>query len=689
MEKTDFSELVNIDELQALCESFTTLTGAVTAILDLEGTVLTATGWQPICTRFHRINPETACRCRESDTFLAGQLAQGERYNVYKCKNGLVDVAVPIIIDDQHVANFFTGQFFFSPPDRDFFIKQAEAFGFDRDAYLEALDQVPIFSEAYIESLMEFFTRLTRVIGEMGHARKQIESSMAELQSSKEALQKSTTMLNTVLDTVPQSIFWKDKEGRYLGCNQVFASAAGLKEPTAIVGKTDYDMPWPKAEADAYRADDREVLDTQKPKLHIIEPLQTAEGKRLWIDTSKAPLADETGEPFGVLGVYHDITEKREAEERVRQMEKMNAVGQLAGGIAHDFNNQLAGILGYAEILEHRLEDAAHRQFATDIISATTRAADLTAQLLAFSRKGKHLSVSVDMHHLIDEVCSMLSRSIDKRIEIRQHFEATCPTVLGDPGQLQNMLLNLGLNARDAMAEGGALTFATSNHVYSEGIKEEDLPAGSYLRIGVADSGTGMSPEIRRRIFEPFFTTKEVGQGTGLGLASVYGTIKSHEGSIRVYSEPGHGSEFTLHLPLSQQTAVVEQPVSALERGQGRVLIVDDEPLLMNLGCDLLQELGYEVMACGDPAEALGIYQAEWQSIDLVLLDMIMPTMNGRELFLAMRAVNPQIKAVIASGFSIDGHAQEVLDEGALAFIAKPFRQAELSQTVARALRES
>jgi PAS domain S-box-containing protein len=414
-------------------------------------------------------------------------------------------------------------------------------------------------------------------------------------------------------------------------------------------------------------------------------------GSTIWvICAGRAIEWDENGSPVRMVGCHVDITRLKEMEEQLRQAEKMNAIGQLAGGVAHDFNNQLAGVLGYADMLAGRITDEKLLRFVTNIRKGATRAADLTRQLLAFSRKGKHLTVPVDINRTLNEVCSILAHSIDKRIELRLDLQASPATAAGDPNQLQNAFLNLALNARDAMPDGGTLTFETSliklNQDYCR-IHSFEIPAGPYIKVSISDTGTGMDATTRKRIFEPFFTTKGEGKGTGMGLASVFGTISNHNGAITVYSEPNHGTVFHVYLPFSEKEAHDSIPVDRpLIHGSARILLVDDEEMVRALGGDMLQELGYSVINCADGEEAVAYYQEHWQEIDLVILDMVMPRRNGRDTFRAMREINPEVKAILSSGYSINGEAQAILSEGVMAFVGKPFEQTHLSSAVAESL---
>ena len=397
-------------------------------------------------------------------------------------------------------------------------------------------------------------------------------------------------------------------------------------------------------------------------------------------------------------GTVVDISARKEAEaskskleEQLHQAQKMEAIGQLAGGIAHDFNNQLSSMLGYSDLLSVKLKDEKLKKYAKSIVLSAKRAADLTAQLLAFSRKGKNLSIPVNMRKIISEVVTILERTIDKNVKVSEILKAPCNMTIGDPTQLQNVLLNIVLNACDAMPNGGKLVFETSVEELDKSYSSThiDVIPGKYLKISITDNGTGMSPEVQKHIFEPFFTTKDVSKGTGMGLASAYGTIRNHKGSIEVYSEEGHGTRISIYLPLSEdvrELVVNDERSVPIVVGDVKILIVDDEVSLRNLGKDILTDIGYEVESCCNGLEAVEYYRENWRDIDLVILDMVMPVMGGREAFHAMKKINPEIKAILSSGFSINGAAQGILNDGVLSFIGKPFNQAEIAREIARIL---
>ncbi len=390
---------------------------------------------------------------------------------------------------------------------------------------------------------------------------------------------------------------------------------------------------------------------------------------------------------------FIDITEKMSLEEQLRQAEKMESIGKMAGGIAHDFNNQLASIMGYAEMLQRNLNSGKLQTYTQHIQTAARRSAGLIRQLLDFSRKGQQVSAVIEIDVLLDEVLAMLRHSIDKSVQIVAELNAGPVTVVGDPDQLQNALLNLAINARDAMPDGGHLTFRT-DLAYLDGKSlwcyEDRLRTGTYLRISVCDTGCGMDQTTQKRIFEPFFTTKGTGKGTGMGLASVYGAVRSHQGHIHVHSAPGQGATFHLFLPLCDTML----PVSGEEKrllpvsGNGNILLVDDEEQVRGMSCEMLRELGYRVTACADGHEAVSFYRNNWSSIDLALIDMTMPDMDGGRTYLELRRINPALRAILCSGYSMNGTIHSHLAAGFNAFVSKPFELHELSATVARVLQE-
>jgi signal transduction histidine kinase/ActR/RegA family two-component response regulator len=381
---------------------------------------------------------------------------------------------------------------------------------------------------------------------------------------------------------------------------------------------------------------------------------------------------------------------QRELEADLQQAEKLKSIGQLAGGIAHDFNNQLGGIMGYADLLREKLSDSPRlREYAETILTLVGRSRDLTSQLLAFARKGQYQNVAVDLRGLIDEVMALLKRTLDKGIRLRCEPCGGAVFAMGDPSQLQNAILNLALNARDAMPQGGEIVFSAAAVDVPAGRDGSGAGGGRYVRVTVRDTGTGMDKETQRHIFEPFFTTKHAGGadghvGTGMGLAAVLGTIQAHKGFIEVESEPGQGSEFRLYLPRIDAPAGGETeaaPGSAPAERSLRVLLVDDEAFMRDLAAANFASLGHSVQVCKDGNEALAAY-GDGRGFDLVILDMMMPGMSGKELFHRLKAVNPDVVAVLASGYGTEADTRELLAGGVKGFIPKPYGKADLAAAI-------
>lgn len=388
-----------------------------------------------------------------------------------------------------------------------------------------------------------------------------------------------------------------------------------------------------------------------------------------------------------LIAIIRDLTVMRELEDKLRQGQKLEALGQLAGGVAHDFNNMLAAILGSAEIIAVRSTDERIMRYNNTIISAAERASQLTRKLLSFARKGKILSSPVDLHQLLRETVGLLERTIDPRVVLSLRLVAASAAVIGDPAQIQNALLNLCLNARDAMPQGGRLTLATAIVALDgEACRAGtfSLDAGEYVQITVTDTGTGIAATDLDRIFDPFFTTKEVGKGTGLGLASVYGTMVSHKGAVTVTSEPGRGTMFHLYFPCSVVHAVKAPCDQDVPTGSGLVLVVDDEDMVRTAMVMQLEDLGYTPIPAGDVEAAETAYRAHHAELAAVLLDVVMPKASGVDVAARLRGIDPQVPIILVSGFPRNAVVKQLLDQGVAGFLQKPFRQAELAQAIAR-----
>ncbi len=512
---------------------------------------------------------------------------------------------------------------------------------------------------------------------------------ITEQKSIEDALKNSENRFRSITENAVDYIFIKDRDRKYTFVNSAMKNLLGLPE-NEILGKTPEEIFGPKEGNIIKEVDDRAFAGetvNETRELIIGE-------KKLAFNTLQTSLTVENGMVTSIMGIVRDVTKQKQLEEQLQQSEKMRAIGQLAGGIAHDFNNQLAGIVGYADILRLELSNNPELSYYADNILLTSkRAADLTSQLLAFARKGKYLTIPVDIHMIIVEVVNILHRTIDKRIVIRQLLEAQFPITEGDPTQIQNAVMNIALNARDAMPNGGELIFATTvkplETEYCVNNPYEIIP-GKYIQLCITDNGKGMDEATKSKIFEPFFTTKDQGKGTGMGLASVYGTLKSHGGAINVYSEPDHGTTMKLYFPLVEKGEENNVPMKGEDEaiiGEAHILLVDDEDVVIDTASRMLKNMGYKVSIARNGKEAIEFFKENWKIIDLVILDMVMPKLNGKETNSALKKINPAVLVLLSSGYSINGEAQKILDEGVNGFIQKPYRRVELAQAVNKILK--
>ncbi len=391
---------------------------------------------------------------------------------------------------------------------------------------------------------------------------------------------------------------------------------------------------------------------------------------------------DDEKKYLGTHGVARDISERKRLEAQLHHAQKMEAVGTLAGGIAHDFNNLLMAIQGYTSLMLLKIDSThPHYEKLKSIEKYVQSGAELTKQLLGFARGGKYDVRPLDLNSLVQETSRLFGRT-KKEIVIHENYEEALWPVEGDKGQLEQVLLNLYVNAWQAMPGGGDLFLQTKNVTLNEfSMRPYNLPPGRYVKISVTDTGVGMDEKTQQRIFEPFFTTKKMGRGTGLGLASVYGIVKNHNGVIDVKSKKGEGTCFTIYLPVSNKRIIEETATQdEIIKGPGTILLVDDEDMIIEVGSEILKALGYNVFTAKNGKEAVSIYEANRNQINVVILDMIMPGMGGGEAYDRLKEINPNVKVLLSSGYSIDGEATEILDRGCNGFIQKPFNIKALSQ---------
>jgi PAS domain S-box-containing protein len=425
-----------------------------------------------------------------------------------------------------------------------------------------------------------------------------------------------------------------------------------------------------------------------------VSPLETVrqhkDGTLVEVAVAVSPVRDEQGRLVGASSIARDITDRKQLEEQFRQSQKLEAIGRLAGGIAHDFNNLLTAIMGYAEVVLNLLRpDDPAREMVTQIVRSGERAASLTRQLLAFSRKQLIAPQALDVNAIVRESGKLLRRLLGEDIEFITALHPDLGAVYADPGQLQQVLVNLAINARDAMPAGGRLTITTARAELGEG--HPGVPPGFYALLAVGDTGCGMTPEVQRYVFEPFFTTKGVGKGTGLGLATVYGIVKQGGGHIEVESEPGKGSLFRVYLPCADvpipASDSVREPAPA-RRGTETVLLVEDEDAVRSLGGRALRGMGYTVLEAGHGVEALRVAEGHRGLIHLLATDVVMPHLSGRQLAERLLPLHPEMKVLYLSGYTDDAVVRHGVRQAEVHFLQKPFTSDTLAQTVREVLDE-
>ena len=511
----------------------------------------------------------------------------------------------------------------------------------------------------------------------------------AQLARDQTALRESESKYRTLVENIPQRIFTKDTNSIYVSCNENFAKELGIRADQ-IAGNTDYDF-FPKGLADKYRSDDRRIMEAGKTA--EFEQKFTRSGKEAWIHTIKTPIRRKDGTVTGILGASWDITERKLAEaekeklqSQLIQSQKLEAVGRLAGGVAHDFNNMLGVIIGHAELALDQLDQ--RQPVFTDleeIRKAASRSANLTRQLLTFARKQTVTPSVLDLNEVVKNMINMLHRLIGENINlIWQPGEDLWP-VRVDPSQIDQILANLCVNARDAISGVGKVTIQTQKIILNETCRTDnpEFEPGEYVLLIVSDDGCGMDKNTQAHLFEPFFTTKAVGEGTGLGLATVYGIVKQNSGFIHVNSEPGSGTSFQIYLPRHVAKAEQMQKESVADLPMpGSETMVEDEPAILNLEKLMLKKYGYQILVAATPSQAIQTAKTHPGQIHLLITDVVMPEMDGRDLAKNLISLHPGLKCLFTSGYTDAIISRYGVFDQKFNFIQKPFSKQSLAVKV-------
>ena len=521
-----------------------------------------------------------------------------------------------------------------------------------------------------------------------------VQYTVNKRQAADDALRESEEKYRTILESIEEGCFETDMDGNLTFFSNPFLKILGYSRDELLGGNTRA-YTSPDTAAGMERITER-LRKTGIPENMTDYDVICKDGSNVSLELSVSLLKDQEGLPMGYRGVLRDVSERNKTEEekhklesQLQQAQKMESIGTLAGGIAHDFNNILMGIQGNASLMLLKIEsDHPNYEKIKNIEKYVQNGTELTKQLLGFARRGKYLIKATDLNEIIDKSSSLFART-KKEIRVHVTLSDDLWTAEVDRGQIEQVLLNLYVNAWQAMSNGGDLYLQTENIILDRSyVKPYKVEPGRYIKISVSDTGVGIDKETQERIFEPFFTTKEMGRGTGLGLASVYGIIKSHGGYINVYSEQEKGTVFTIYLPASQKEVSVEEETAptAIIKGNGTILLIDDEKMIIDVGIELLEEMGYAVQSAMSGREAIDIFLKDRDKIDLVIMDMIMPEMGGGETFDRLKEIDPDVKVLLSSGYSINGQATKILRRGCDGFIQKPFNMNQLAEKVQQIL---
>jgi PAS domain S-box-containing protein len=550
------------------------------------------------------------------------------------------------------------------------------------------IQQVGIFAVPIIlPVLAQFQLTLRSSFGRLEDAKRHVaemEHEIAERRQAEESLRTSERLNRTLVEHLPHRILVKDRNSIILFCNARYADDAG-KLPEDMVGRAALTFR-PPGVGERDDIEDREVM--KNGTLMDIEAPSWVGSQERWWHTVKVPYRDEHGTVIGIIIVSEDITARRTLEAQYQQAQKMEAIGRLAGGIAHDFNNLLTAILGYCELVRSDLPEGARQSDVNEIQKAALSAAALTRQLLAFSRKQIIEPSIVDLNAVIADLRTMLERLIGEDVKVVMVLQPDLNPVLVDRGQLEQIVMNLAVNARDAMPTGGTLTIETADGRgdTAPSARSAGDPADDQVRLTVSDTGIGMTPEVQARVFEPFFTTKEPGKGTGLGLATIHGIATQNGGSVTVTSEIGRGTRFTVRFPRAAATALSPNespPAIVTHEIAPTVLVVEDSAQLRELTRRLLHGRGYTVLVAEDAEQASAVFDQN-ASIDVLLTDVVMPRTSGPELTKRLAERRPSLRVIYMSGYTDETIVQHGILQPGIDFIHKPFT----AETLDRKIRE-
>ncbi len=696
-------DLVPMGRIKQLLEALYKIIEVPIGLVSPQSDVLLAIGWQPICEVFHRNHPEATRRCVESNNDLQRRLSQGA-VAAAKCKNGLWDIAMPIVVDGQHLATLFLGQFLYDDErvDRGFFEAQAKEFEYEVNQYLAALDQVPRISRQQAEEHINYAAGLVALLAELGYKNLQLAQEVNERRLAEYAFREGERQYRALVENVPGAVYQCLNDDAY---STIFISDAierivGVSASVMIENASSI--------AALIHPDDRAyVQETVGQAVARRTPyvmnyrMQHKDGGYTWVEERGQGVWDETNELRFLQGVIFDISERNKLEEERRALDaqlarthKLESLGVLAGGIAHDFNNLLVAILGHADLIfEETDRGTATYESVNAIIQAAQRAANLTRQMLAYSGKGHFMVEALDLSDLIKELAPFFENDLVPECEFTYDLMVNGPPVFADSQQIKQLLTNIITNAAEAYSpEGGVIAIRTGlrtcdSAFIKKNYHNEQCLAGEYVFVEVANEGCGMTEETQKRLCDPFFSTKFTGRG--LGMAAVLGIVLGHKGLISVDSAPGKGTTMQMLFPVlaapAEKKAAPEKPRK--KHTDGYVLLVDDEIIVRNVAQKMLERAGFRVLVAQSGWEALQLLD-EYPHSDIacIILDLTMPNMDGAKTLRAIRKKNTYIPVILSSGYSEEEATSRLSKHHIAAFLQKPYKASTLVELLRRIL---
>ncbi len=705
-------DLVDLESLRRIFEKFTDATGFTIGLLDHpEMNNLISTGCREVCAYTHSSNPDSLANCLRKNRIFLDQLEDPSKVIVETCKNGLVDCAIPVIVDGRHIASLFTGQLFLKKPDIKKFRKQSKAFGFNEREYLAEIRSIPVVSEDYLRKITDFLGEIARNISEQGYSNLSLKKKTLLLEEEifrRKVIEKGNVQgkekYKFLVENMTDAVWTVDLD---FTINYISNSIQN------ILGYTPEEIkkipPEKLIEKDSLlylrnllteRIASERALGLKSDQSVVVEIQEHCkDGTLKWIECKIKPMRDGSEEIVGMFGVSRDISQRKMAEEDKRVLQdrlaiaqKMESLGRLAGGVAHDFNNLLTVIQGHSEIALQELSPDEHYYHPFEQIhKAAADSASLTHQLLGFARKQVVQSRVLNLNDTVESMLKMLTRLIGECIELLWKPSLDLWSSRVDPRQIDQILANLCVNSKDSITGVGKITIETKNLVMDTDFCNTHgfgIP-GDYVALSVADNGCGIEEQNLEHVFEPFFTTKDSGFGTGLGLATVYGIAKQNSGFADLTSTVGQGTCLNVYLPRSVEQEVEKELKSPVEMPRGRgetIMLVEDENVVLETTRILLEKLGYRVFTAGLPRDAIRFLKGFDEEVHLLLTDLIMPEMNGRELGALLARIKPEMKYLYMSGYSADIIAGHDVSKAGLLFLQKPFSILELAEKVREAI---